>query len=116
MMAKKIRHIDKKDLIRAELMKCIRSRPIKKAYYGDIGLLTETGPRGPSKAVLDFIAEKAKGLPDITVILVRKDTGYPGQIDGKKIEKPTSNERLRIQQKCQQVIDKYNPGAVNPFS
>jgi len=116
-MAKKVRHIEKKDIIRAELMKCVRAKPLKRIYYGEFGVLTTTGPRCPSKDVLDLIAneEIAAGRPDITVILVRKDTGYPGQIDGRETKMPTLQDRARAREKMQGVIDTYNVGARNPF-
>jgi hypothetical protein len=119
--ARKIRHIDKKDIIRAELMKLARAKPLATMCYSDFGVITDTRPRGPSKTVLDLIAdeEKAAGLPDITVLLVHKvknGQGYPGQIDGKKTSRPpTSQEKLRARQKLQDVIDRYNRGAANPF-
>jgi hypothetical protein len=116
-MAKKIRHIDKKDLIHAELLKAIKANPIKKIYYGELGAKTNSGPRGPSKEVLDCIAEeeKAAGRPDITVILVRRDSGYPGQIDGRQTKKPTPTQMQRAREKMQEAIDAYNPGERNPF-
>jgi hypothetical protein len=116
-MSKKIRHIDKKHIIHAGLLGAIKAKPIKKIYYGEFGAKTSTGPRGPSKEVLDLIAneEKAAGRPDITVILVRKDTGYPGQIDGRETRQPTPPQRQRAREKMQEAIDAYNPGARNPF-
>jgi hypothetical protein len=73
-MAKKIRHIAKKDIIRSELVKLARAKPLLTECYSHFGNRTNTKPRGPSKAVLDLIAEeeKAAGRPDITVLLVRK--------------------------------------------
>jgi hypothetical protein len=120
-MAKKIRHIDKKDVIRAELMKLARAKPLSTMCYSHFGEITDTRPRGPSKGVLDLIAdeEKAAGCPDITVLLVRKvrhGQGYPAQIDGKPTSKPpTPQEMIRARQKLQEVIDRYNHGALNPL-
>jgi hypothetical protein len=117
---KKIRHIDKKDIIRHELMKLARAKPLVTECYSDFGDRTDTRPRGPSKAVLDLIAEEEKAArrPDITVLLVRKvrsGIGYPGQIDGKPTRNPTRHEKARARQKLQEVIDLYNRGAHNPF-
>jgi len=116
-MAKKIRKLDKKDVVHAGLLKAVKAKPPVKIYYGQFGAKTSTGPRGPSKDLLDLIAdeEKAAGRPDITVILVRRNTGYPGQIDGKESKRPTSAQRQRAREKMQDVIDAYNPGARNPF-
>jgi hypothetical protein len=116
-MPKKVRQIDKLDLVQSEIMKTVRASPLRPITYSELGAITATGPRGPSKELLDYIADQQQlaGLPDITVIVVRSDTGYPGQIDGKKTEKPTTEQKRRARAKMQEVIDKYNPGVHNPF-
>jgi hypothetical protein len=119
-MAKKIRHIAKKDIIRSELVKLARAKPLLTECYSHFGNRTNTKPRGPSKAVLDLIAEeeKAAGRPDLTVLLVRKvrsGIGYPGQIDGVLVRNPTQRQKDRAAQKLQEVIDVYNRGARNPL-
>ncbi|MCK9913069.1 hypothetical protein MXD81_28215 [Microbacteriaceae bacterium K1510] len=116
-MPKKIRQIDKRDLVQSEIMKAVRADPLRTITYSELGAITDTGPRGPSKDLLDYIADQQTlaGLPDITVIVVRRDSGYPGQIDGKKTEKPTTEQKQRARAKMQEVIDKYNPGVNNPF-
>ncbi len=69
------------------------------------------------KDVLDLIAseETKANRPDLTVLIVRKDTRYPGQIDGKLTRKLTLIDKVRARAKLQEVIDVYNPGAFNPF-
>ena len=53
---------------------------------------------GPWKPVLDTIAleEKDKHLPDITFLVVRKDTGYPGQIGFVRAKDLSENKRIGI--------------------
>lgn len=116
-MPKKVRNIEKLALVRAEIMKAVKATPIRKITYGNLGALTQTGPRGPGKPLLDHIADEElqAGRPDITVIVVRSDTRYPGQIDRKATRYPTSDDKRRAYEKMQAVIDKHNPKAANPF-
>jgi len=116
-MPKKVRQIEKLEIVQSEIMKAVRAIPLRPITYSQLGEITATGPRGPSKELLDYIADQQKlaALPDITVIVVRSDSGYPGQIDGQKTEKPTIEQKRRARAKMQEVIDKYNPGAHNPF-
>ena len=116
-MRRKISHLEKKELIRAELLKCARAKPIEILSYSDFGKRVQIIPRGPGKALLDLIAreENDHQRPDITVLLVRKDSGYPGQIDGIHSKIPTPQQKIRARKKLQEVIDVYNRGAPNPF-
>ena len=116
-MAKKIPHIEKKEFIRSELLKCARAKPIEILSHSNFGRRVQILPRGPEKALLELIAseERAHMCPDITVLLVRKDSGYPSQIDGARSKNPTPQQKARARQKLQEVIDVYNPGTPNPF-
>jgi hypothetical protein len=51
--------------------------------------------RGPWKRVLDEIAreETASGRPDITFLVINKQTGFPGQIGFKPAKRPTHQQR-----------------------
>ena len=51
--------------------------------------------RGPWKPVLDEIAreETASGRPDITFLVINKQTGFPGQIGFKPAKPPTREQR-----------------------
>ena len=106
-----------KDLIRTELLKCAHARPMEILFYSDFAPRVKMSARGPWKKVLDEISreETEKGLPDITFLLKRKSTGYPGQIDFKKAETPDIQQKLRAREKLQEVIDKYNCGSLNPY-
>ncbi len=73
--------------------------------------------RGPWKKVLDEISqeETEKKLPDLTYLLKKKATGYPGQIEFKNAQVPDAQQKLQARKKLQEVIDKYNQGALNPY-
>jgi hypothetical protein len=116
-MGRKIPHIEKKELIRTELLKCARAKPIEILSYSDFGRRVQIVPRGPGKKLLDLIAreQNERQRPDITVLLVRKDSGYPGQIDGIRSKNPTPQQKIRAREKLREVIDVYNRGAPNPF-
>jgi hypothetical protein len=86
-------------------------------FYSDFAPRVGMSARGPWKKVLDEISreETEKELPDITFLLKRKSTGYPGQIDFKKAETPDVQQKIWARKKLQEVIDKYNPGSLNPY-
>lgn len=106
-----------KNKIRDELLKCAQACPMEILFYSDFAPRVGMSARGPWKKVLDEISreEAEKGLPDITFLLKRKDTGYPGQIDFKKADIPDGQQKLWARAKLQEVIDYYNPGSLNPF-
>ena len=58
---------------------------------------------------------KKKGLPDITFLIVRKDSGYPGQIGFTRRKTPGAKQKVQAREEVQAIIDKYNPGAANPY-
>lgn len=71
-----------------------------------------------NKQILDKIAreEMAKGLPDITFILIRKNTHYSGQIGFKPAPSPSDDQKRMAKEALQAVIDLYSPGSHNPYS
>ena len=67
--------------------------------------------RGPWKPVLDMISleETAVNRPDITYVVVKASTGYPGQI-GFKAANPPSDEQKALSDSVQRtVFDFYRP-------
>jgi hypothetical protein len=110
-----------KDQIRAELLKCAKAQPIEMCFYGDFATQRLGLPRHPPpgwwKKVLDQIAveEKQQGRPNITFLLKRKDTGYPGQIGLKKAETPSPQQMAQARDELQRLIDEYSPGSRNPY-
>jgi hypothetical protein len=92
-MAGKIPYLDRKSAIIAALSQCARQR--RTIFYGELGQQVDVPARGPWKAVLDEIAreETANGRPDITFLVINKQTGFPGQIGFKPAKPPTREQR-----------------------
>jgi hypothetical protein len=92
-MAGKIPYIDRKPAIIATLSQCARQR--QTIFYGELGQKVDVPPRGPWKPVLDDIAreETANGRPDVTFLIINKQTGFPGQIGFKPAKPPTREQR-----------------------
>jgi hypothetical protein len=69
------------------------------------------------KPVLEVISaeETAEGRPDITFLLLNRHTRYPMQIGLVQGDDPTPEQRQLARREVQKIIDKYNPGAENPF-
>jgi len=108
------------DVINA-LQKCVSSRqyPLFQAYsdfhkrFGFRGLPNSWANRNVLNAVADTL--KNDGMLDLTFLICRKDTGYPSVIDGADSREPTQNQKDRARAVAQQIIDKYRPGAANPY-
>jgi hypothetical protein len=94
-MAGRIPYLNRKGAIIAALTQCARQG--RTIFYGELGQQVDVPARGPWKPVLDEIAreETASGRPDITFLVINKQTGFPGQIGFKpaKSPQPTSNGR-----------------------
>jgi hypothetical protein len=73
--------------------------------------------QGPWKPILDVVSaeETNQGLPDITFLLLNRHTRYPMQISPVRSNDPTPEQRERARREVQKIIDRYNPGAPNPF-
>jgi hypothetical protein len=113
----KISHADKKHVIRDGLLKCARARPLKVMTYGELGAGIGIPARGPWKPILDQIADEEiqLGRPDITYLVVSKKTGYPSQIGRQLAKPPDEKQKMLARHEVQKIINKYNPGASNPF-
>ncbi|TIL94634.1 MAG: hypothetical protein E5Y73_11010 [Mesorhizobium sp.] len=90
--------------------------------YGQLGEPLEIHPRWPLwKLYLDDIAMEElafndpKRHPDFTWIIRSSRTKLPSQMDFKQIPKPTTADWQWAAQKAQLAIDRYCPGAVNPY-
>jgi hypothetical protein len=116
-MVPKIPHGDKKGLIRSELLKCASATPMQfptfRAFAARVGMAIQ----GPWKPILEVISteETNQGLPDITFLLLNRHTRYPMQIGPVRSNDPTPEQRERARREVQKIIDRYNPGAPNPF-
>jgi hypothetical protein len=116
-MPAKIRYLEKKDLIRSELLKCARATPMEFPTYSEFAPRVGMPTQGPWKEVLDMISreEVNQGLPDITFVLVNSRTRYPSQIGFTGSKNPSAQQKARAHTEIQKVIDRYNPGTRNPF-
>ncbi|MGH6871578.1 MAG: hypothetical protein ACREHE_08730 [Rhizomicrobium sp.] len=91
--------------------------------YGDLAAkLGVNNDLRRSKARLDSIAQWCAAatppLPDITVIIKAKKTGYPSQINGRYVGKRsllTANDKAIARARLGDVIGKFCPGAINPY-
>jgi hypothetical protein len=116
-MVPKIPHSEKKDSIRNELLKCASATPMQfptfRAFAARVGMPIQ----GPWKPILEVISaeEAAEGRPDVTFLLLHRHTRYPMQIGLVRGNDPTPEQRKLARREVQKIIDKYNPGAENPF-
>lgn len=114
-MLKKIRYLDKKDLIRNELLKCARAGEMP--FYKEFGERVGIPPQGPWKPILDLISDEQTkmGCSDITFLLRKKETGLPGQIGFVQAKNPTPDQRKKAKIELQKVFNQYCPGTRIPF-
>lgn len=89
----RIPYADRESEIRAALLQCARAG--QTIYYGDLGKQLGIPVRGPWKPVLDKIGreERRAGRPDITYLVISKQTGLPGQIEFEVAKPPTPQQR-----------------------
>jgi hypothetical protein len=107
-VAGKIPYGDRKGAIVAVLLRCARQK--RTIFYGALGKEVDVPSRGPWKAVLDEIAreETANGRPDITFLVINKQTGFPGQIGFKPAKPPTPEQRRIADDAIEKVFAYYN--------
>jgi hypothetical protein len=100
----KIPYIDRKAEIVAALLRCAQQG--RTIFYGDLGEQVGIPARGPWKAILDEIAreETAAGRPDISFLVISRQTGLPGQIGFKPAKPPTSEQRRMADDAVQKVF------------
>ena len=106
-MVGKIPYLDRKARIVAVLSRCARQR--RTIFYGELGSEVDVPARGPWKAVHDEIAreETANGRPDITFLVINKQTGFPGQIGFKPAKPPTPEQRRIADDAIEKVFAYY---------
>ena len=116
-MAPKIPRSDKKGLIRSELLKCATATPMQFPTFRVFAARVGMPIQGPWKPILEVISaeELAKGKPDITFLLLNRRTRYPMQIGLVRSNDPTPEQRQLARREVQKIINRYNPGAENPF-
>lgn len=110
-----VRFLDRKDEIRSALVNVAKNGvPVTYETFGDgVGIWRMRG----AKDVLDLIAneERANSNPDITFMLYSATTDYPSQIGGQSAKPPTQAQKQLARNELQAVIDRYCPGAENPY-
>ncbi len=105
-MVRKIRHLDKKEAIRQELLRCARAG--ETIFYSELGNRVGIPPQGPWKPILDVISrETAAGDPDITFLVINKQTGLPGQIGFEPAKTPTLEQGRQAERELQRIFDYY---------
>jgi hypothetical protein len=64
-------YLEKKELVRCELLKCATAKPMEFPAYSEFGPRVGIPKQGPWKPVLDAIADEsdAAGEPDITFVI-----------------------------------------------
>ncbi len=104
----KIPYIERKADIRALLLD--RARAGETIFYSDLGRQVGIPSRGPWKPILDDIAreEISSGRPDITFLVINKQTGLPGQIEFEPAKPPTLEQRKVADRVLQDVFSFYN--------
>lgn len=107
MTRKKIAHGDRMDAIRARLLQLAREG--RTIFYGELGAAVGIPARGPWKPVLDEIArlETTDRRPDITFLVINKQTGLPGQIRFRPAKPPTPDQRRIADAEIQRVYAYY---------
>jgi hypothetical protein len=110
-------HLEKKELVRSELLKCATAKPMQFPAYSEFGPRVGIPTQGPWKPVLDAIADAcdAAGEPDITFVIKNKTTGYPSRVGRVTRRNLTPDQKRFARGKVQEVIDKFNPGTRNPY-
>jgi len=97
--------------VRAELEKLVRAGRV--TYYKDLGATIGKPARWTLwKAVLDEISYTK---PDITIIVLQANSGWPGQIDYSATDgKPTPAQKKFAQDELTKVFKTYSPGKPVP--
>jgi hypothetical protein len=97
--------------IRTELEKLARAGRV--TYYKDIGATIGKPARWTLwKAVLDEIS---RTKPDITIIVLQANSGWPGQINYRETNgKPTPAQKIFAQDELAKVFTAYCPGKPVP--
>jgi hypothetical protein len=67
--------------------------------------------------VLDEVAREftSNNKLDLTFVLFNGKTKYPSVIDGKSSNPPSPQQKARAHAVAEQIINKYCPGAKNPY-
>jgi hypothetical protein len=110
-MVQKIPYLDRAVAIREELLRVAGAGEL--IHYEEFGMRLGIPARGPWKGVLDFVSqqETASSLPDVTLVLISKSTGWPSQVGFVEAKEPTLEQKRLAHAKLQDVFAEYCPAA-----
>lgn len=113
-MATKIKYQDRKDGIRKELVRLARER--RTVSYSELGRKFRIAVQGPWKPLLDEIShqEIEKGLPDITLLIISKQSGLPGQLGYQLSRAAIAAQRETAISMIQSIFDYYSRSENEP--
>lgn len=106
---KKPHYLDRKAAILSELIAVAQAG--ETITYAELGARVGIPANGPWKGVLDSLAENElrEGRPDITFVVIRKSTGYPGQIGFEPANRPTEAQKRLADSTSDEVWKWYAP-------
>lgn len=106
-MARTVPYSDRKEAIRAHLQRCAEAG--ETIFYAKLGEALGIPVRGPWKPVLDEISreETSSGRPDLTYLVINKQTGLPGQIGFEPAKPPTPEQREQAHKAIHEVFAHY---------
>jgi hypothetical protein len=109
-------YLEKKELIRNELLRCARAIPMQRPTYTELGKAVGIPKQGPWQTVLDAIAKEELSAcrPDIT-FLIQNSEGFPSRIMFKTRKKPDAQQKSYAVHRMQDIINAYNAAEPNPF-
>lgn len=98
---------DRESDILLALVKLAKGR--KKMNFTQFGELLGIPTKGPWRPILDKISrqERAANRPDITYLVVRKRTGYPGQIDFEISTTPSAVQKAAADKMFKDIFAYY---------
>jgi hypothetical protein len=107
--------------VKQALEQCVVGGRCQFLTYGEFSKQFGFGPfplAWANKTMLDEVEAALKGEPnglDLTFLLRNTDTGYPSVTDGLQSKPPSPQQMVRARAVAQQIIDRYCPGAANPY-
>lgn len=102
-----VKYLDRKEAVTAELLRCAKSG--ETITYGELGQRVGIPRQGPWKPLLDIISDEqaARGLPDVTFLIINKGTRYPGQIGRVVARKPSDEQKALAKRKLDEIREAY---------
>jgi hypothetical protein len=106
-MDMQISYEDRENDILLALVKLAKAK--KKMNFTQFGDLLGIPTKGPWRPILDKISrqERAANRPDITYLVVRKRTGYPGQIEFEISTTPSAAQRAVADKTFEEIFAYY---------